>query len=780
MIRQSKDAQYGEFMMKQWMAWPLMALIITGCGGTQTDPAQIAKQQAQEAADKEAEIKAQKQKQIEAFVKNNAKNLAAFAMKFAKSDNLTKEIQTLVTSSPKQKTKTNGAQIKFMQPADIQAIYEGRQFAPIFVTDSALDPAAEPLFKELRHLDAHGLGSKLDIQPWLDAQNALQEIQSGIPHETFTFTPEEEAYIVDLIIERNLNVTDPDAIQNLVLELVKDETHMPRLHQAVASRAQAMATTARQSALLEVLTTDIAMRFAREMAFDNLSHLTEDETASLGKRPTDKKYRAISANRTKTWLTTLAAVLDAPAPGLKKDVEKGQKTPSDALSDSEDEGTAPSELTGTAKADINAESEDAKDAHVAETQAADAQKAKLQNAQTVQELVDNLYPAHAQYKLLMEIRNRYASIQSWPKVKQTKLRRNKPSPVVPDLKRRLAMEGYYHGDVSEQATLQEGFDIYDDDLRAAVRYYHETHQLEMDEEKGIQKSFWTSLNTPVEKRLAQIDENLRRWHKTQITESPYYIYINVPDFHGEIWREGKLAYRFPIVVGNAKRQCDPTTKTWKYINATPLMHARMLYVEYNPYWNVPPRIEQEDYIEKINADPTWLEREGFEYFTENGHTVLRQLPAEDNALGRVKFIFPNPHSTFLHDSPQKGLFRYPIRAFSHGCMRVWEPLELAKRILQYDGQWYDALATEIEDMVTRRIVLKTRFDVFIDYFTVRVDDDGNAHFLADPYRYVRYALEPPKPESLECVPEPKAWIPRAALGGGVGAEAAPADELAAP
>ena len=765
--------------MKQWIVWPLLALITLECGQNAPTPEQIAQQQAAEKAAKEAEIKAEKHRQTEAFVKNNAKNLATFAMKFAKSDDLTKEIQTLVTPVPKDKKKSQKASDapKFMQPADIFAIYEARQFAPIFVSDAILDPAADPLIDELHRLDSHGLGQKIDLTPWIEAQNALNEIRSGqTQHETFTFTPEEEAQIVDLILKNQIDVTDPEAIQTLMVDIVKDASQMPRLYNAIVKRAQVLTETAQQAARLEVLTTDIAMRFAREMAFDNLSHLTEEETASLGKRPTDKKYRAISAARTKNWLLAVAAVIDAPAPGLKKETQQAKDSITTTDDTNPDEGNAPSELLGTAKTEIDADSEDAKDAHAAETQAANAQKAKLQNAQTVQELVTSLYPAHSQYRLLMETRNRYATIESWPTVKQTRLRRNQPSNVVPTLKRRLAIEGYYHGDVSEEATQKEGYDIYDDELRAAVHYYHETHQLAYEEEKGLQKSFWTSLNTPVEKRLAQIDENLRRWHKTQITESPYYIYINIPDFHGEIWRDGQLAYRFPIVVGNAKRQCDPTTKMWKYINATPLMHARMLYVEYNPYWNVPPRIEQEDYIEKINADPTWLEREGFEYFTENGHTVLRQLPAEDNALGRVKFIFPNPHSTFLHDSPQKGLFRYPIRAFSHGCMRVWEPLELAKRILQYDGQWRDELATEIEDMVTRRIILKTRFDVFIDYFTVRIDDEGNAHFLADPYRYVRYALEPPKPKSLECTPQPKAWIPRAALGGGVGAEVTSVEE----
>ncbi len=368
----------------------------------------------------------------------------------------------------------------------------------------------------------------------------------------------------------------------------------------------------------------------------------------------------------------------------------------------------------------------------------------------------------------MKAREKYAALPDWNRVVcPAKLRLSKPHKCIPALKKRLAAEGYYLGDVSETAEADGNFDIFDARVRDAMRDYIETHQLAFDEEKGYEKAFWSSLNTPRSERLAQIDENLRRWHKTHIVKSPYYIFINIPEFYGAVWRGEKEEYRFPVVVGNARRQCSPDTKQWRLINATPLMHARMLYVEYNPYWNVPGRIEQEDYIKKINADPNWLKDHGFEYSSEKGYTVLRQLPGEKNALGRVKFIFPNEHATFMHDSPQKGLFKYPVRAFSHGCMRVWEPLALAKRLLTDDGQWRAELETEIDDYVTRRIVLKNRFDVFIDYFTVKSDENGRVFFFADPYRYVRDALKPPPPQSLECTPNNAQFIPRskAALGG---------------
>lgn len=743
--------------MKQWIVPLSLALLLTACGGNKTpqNPDSNPVQTEEAKADNNAKADAKNTSDIEKFVSANAENLANYAMKFAKSDDLSNEIQKLVTAAPpSKKAKADPNLIKFVQQADLKEIYEARQFSPIFVTGSSLVSTLDPLVKELEQLENHGLFNKLDATAWLNARQTLVDVSADNRDENFTFTAEEQAKLVSLIAEKGVNYTDASSVKAFMSELVKDETMMPRLHQAVTERAQKMAKTAQQAAELEVRTADLAMRFARSMAFENLTHLTDEETASLGKRPTDAKYAAITARRTRLWFDSLVRVLDVPT--AAKAEQKSENV--ENAGDSEDVKVAD---------DVNVEPviDEAKDAHAAETAAANAQKDRLQNAQDVASLVQALYPPHPAYKKLMEARSRYASLADWEKINAMTLKKGKANKEIPALKRRLAAEGYFHGDISENAS-----DIYDDEIRAAVKLYHDAHQLALDEDKGIQKSFWESLNTPRTKRLEQIEENLRRWHKTQIIESPYYIFINVPDFHGEVWRNGEMVYRFPVVAGNAKRACDPETKQWKFINATPLMHARMLYIEYNPYWIVPPRIEQEDYIEKINADPNWLTEHGFEYYTDKGHTTLRQLPGEKNALGRVKFIFPNPHSTFLHDSPQKGLFRYPIRAFSHGCMRVWEPLELAKRLLQYDGQWYNKLAEEIEDLQPRRFILKTRFDVFIDYFNVRVDDDGVVYFLADPYRYIRYALEPPSAKELKCKPQPKAWIARTSLQGDVGAD----------
>ena len=754
--------------MRQWIVPLSLALLFTACDSTRNQPV-VVDPPAQEVPKIDPVLK--RQQDVAIFVHNNARSLADYAMKFVKSDDLTKEIQKIVSAQPDKQVKispdSDGWQAPaFLQPADMNEIYQARQFAPIFVNAGTLSSHVSPLTDEFMRLPSHGLANLIDAQAWIQAKEELDKLneERSADATEFEFSPEEEKIIADYIIEHNIDVSKGEAVRDLVVELVKSETILPRLHTTVVERTRNLAKSARQAARLDVLTADLAIRFARQMTFNNMTHLSEAESATLSKEPKAEEYIPIAESRTRTWMNNLVAVIDAPTPDLKeKQADVVPEVPEVKENPAQDE-TAVAEAQDDDAGDItDAGVDEAKDAHEAEIAAAEEQKERLQNAHSVQELVDALYPSHPGYKNLMQARDKYAELPDWETVTQADLKKGRSHKIVPALKRRLAAEGYFKGDISEATP-----DVYDDEIRAAVHAYHDTHQIAYDEEKGLQKTFWQSLNTPRADRLAQIEENLRRWHKTQLIQSPYYIFINVPDFYGEVWRNGERVYRFPIVVGNARRSCDPKTKTWKYINATPLMHARMLYLEYNPYWIVPPRIEQEDYIKKINEDPNWLKDHGFEYYTENGRTTLRQLPSEKNALGRVKFIFPNPNSTFLHDSPQKGLFKYPVRAFSHGCMRVWEPLKLAELLLKYDGQWKKKIAEDIEDLEPRRFMFKERFDVFIDYFNVRIDEDGTINFLADPYHYIKDAIDPPSPQSIACVPKQTTWIPR--TRGDVGAD----------
>jgi murein L,D-transpeptidase YcbB/YkuD len=212
--------------------------------------------------------------------------------------------------------------------------------------------------------------------------------------------------------------------------------------------------------------------------------------------------------------------------------------------------------------------------------------------------------------------------------------------------------------------------------------------------------------------------------------------VNIPDFHAEVFEDHKRVMRFRVVVGNNQRRCDPKTKKWTYPNATPVQMALMDHLEVNPFWNVPERIIEEEFEAEIERDPNWLEKNNYELVkSRQGNTWIRQKPGPQNALGIVKFIFPNRHNTYMHDTPKKKYFDYPVRAFSHGCVRVEHPEELARYLLTKDTL---ATSEEFEALVssqqTKRFLVKDKMPVFFEYYIAQVGDDGHVHFLADIYR----------------------------------------------
>ena len=493
----------------------LLAGLIMGCSSPKNPVPVDSPKQEVPAVD----LVAKKKQEVGIFVHNNAQKLSGYAMKFAKPDDLSKEINKIVSEQSS----------TFLQSTDILDIYQSRQFAPIFLSTGAFSDNVRPLIDEFTRLPAHGLAQKIDAQPWIDAKQVLDDLnaEKADASDVFEFTPEEEQIIVDYIMEHDVDVAKGEAVRDLVTELVKSETILPRLHEAVRARAQNLVKSARQAAQVDVLTTDLAMRFAREMTFNNMTHLSETESAKLGNSPSPNDYIPIAEARTRAWMNNLIAVIDAPTPELKEQQQDVEPEIHETQQPSENaEVAVNAEEQDDGAGDItDAGVDETKDAHEAEVAAAEEQKERLQNAHSVQELVDALYPSHPGYKQLMQAQEKYAALPDWKTVEQAQLKKGKSAKIVPALRQRLADEGYYKGDLTDNTS-----DVYDDELRAAVHTYHDTHQIAYDEEKGLQKTFWQSLNTPRKDRLAQIEENLRRWHHTQIIQSPYYIFINVPEF----------------------------------------------------------------------------------------------------------------------------------------------------------------------------------------------------------------------------------------------------------
>jgi L,D-transpeptidase YcbB len=176
----------------------------------------------------------------------------------------------------------------------------------------------------------------------------------------------------------------------------------------------------------------------------------------------------------------------------------------------------------------------------------------------------------------------------------------------------------------------------------------------------------------------------------------------------------------------------------------------MTYIEINPTWTVPPTILREDILPKLKRDPGYLDRENISVIDGAGRVVdprsvnwsaygrsvpytLRQEPGPDNSLGRIKLMFPNPHSVYLHDTPAKGLFDKPERSFSSGCIRVQDPLALAELVLA-DPRWdRPALEAAIATNKTQRVTLRTPVPVMLVYLTAIADPAGTVRFFRDIY-----------------------------------------------
>lgn len=327
------------------------------------------------------------------------------------------------------------------------------------------------------------------------------------------------------------------------------------------------------------------------------------------------------------------------------------------------------------------------------------------------EVLDALRPGLVQYDRLLDALQRYRAMTPWAPLAAIDLQ---SATGRAQLTARLDAEGY---DTSN--------------LEAALNKYRETHQFMPDsQDPGVLRS----LNVDLARRTRQIELTLQRYRETFYRDELDYVFVNIPDFHAEVYRNGELRKRFRVVVGNTERVCDVESNTWRYVNATPVQWAPLDHLMLNPWWNVPPRLFREEIEPRLN-DTAWLASKGYEVYERNGRKAARQRPGAQNALGKVKFIFPNEHDTYMHDTPSKQYFSRPTRAFSHGCVRVEDPLDLAEYFMtEYDLGGAERMSNILELGRTIKIEIPGEIPVIFEYYTVRVDDAGDTWFLADPYR----------------------------------------------
>jgi murein L,D-transpeptidase YcbB/YkuD len=258
------------------------------------------------------------------------------------------------------------------------------------------------------------------------------------------------------------------------------------------------------------------------------------------------------------------------------------------------------------------------------------------------------------------------------------------------------------------------------------------------------------LNKPATQRWNQIRLALQRWRESNIGADSHYVHVNIPDFHAEVWRDGDRKLRIRAIVGQSTKKKNEETGEVRYPRATPSFSDELEYLVLNPYWNVPESIRKNELKPRLEENPDYYEEEGFEVVVDdNGYKFVRQKPGPKNALGKVKFLFPNSHSVYMHDTPTKSLFDKPRRAYSHGCIRLQKPMELMHYLLDLDGRWTgEKRKKQLEEWFAKDtekwLSLKQSLPVHLEYYVVRVDDEGHANFLSD-----LYGKDAPRMEGIE-------------------------------
>lgn len=267
---------------------------------------------------------------------------------------------------------------------------------------------------------------------------------------------------------------------------------------------------------------------------------------------------------------------------------------------------------------------------------------------------------------------------------------------------------------SPAATHPPSGSVYDRNLAAAVALFQTRHAINVDSALGNETI--DAMNVPADYRLAEIAANMERYRWLPRSFGARYIFVNVPAFRLEAYDSGQKTLEMKVIVGQEYQD-----------KATPVFADSMETVVFRPYWDVPPSIAAKEILPKGQS---YLASQNMEAYQQNGETHIRQRPGPKNALGYVKFLFPNDFNIYLHDTPNHELFRQDVRAFSHGCIRLEKPADLAQWVLGWPA---DKVRQEMENPPDNKSVrVPHKIPVYITYFTTYVTD-GQLYFGNDLY-----------------------------------------------
>jgi murein L,D-transpeptidase YcbB/YkuD len=373
-------------------------------------------------------------------------------------------------------------------------------------------------------------------------------------------------------------------------------------------------------------------------------------------------------------------------------------------------------------------------------------KIKLHKAlQTILKERDSRYPyyefeaLHTGYIRLRDALKNYRAIKQqggWPRIELAKpIKPGDSAQAVIALRQRL---------LGKTAAAVANASTYDQNLATAVKKFQVNHGLKPDGVVGGETL--KKLNVTVDERIDQIIINMERWRWVPKRFEDKYVFVNIPEYVMHVMEKDKEVLTMKVVVG-------------KELNATPVFSDKLEYIVFYPYWNITPDILAEEIAPAQAKNPNYLARNDMEVVKDIGNNKVevlspssvdwysidnkakirvRQRPGKKNPLGYVKFIFPNEHNVYLHDTPADHLFNQTERGFSHGCVRIEKPFEFAQYLLKDQKKWTpSAIQAAMHGGEEKYVNLSAKVPVYMVYFTAWVDDAGEVHFRDDVYGHDR-------------------------------------------
>ncbi len=354
----------------------------------------------------------------------------------------------------------------------------------------------------------------------------------------------------------------------------------------------------------------------------------------------------------------------------------------------------------------------------------------------IDDLIADATPNDDVFRRLSDALMSYQSIAEqggWLSVSTGKaLKLGDTSKRVAQIRQRLqAGEGYQFENIPD-------VNLYDEALQNAVQKFQYKHGLETDGVIG--KSTIKAMNVSANDRVDQIRVNLERarWIGKSLADETNMVIVNIASYDLMLIQDGDLSWRTDVIVGKDHRK-------------TPIFTGKMKYAEMNPTWTIPPGILRRDILPKFREDPNYLVNKGYNLYDRDRNLVdstqidwgglngrfpytIVQPPSEKNALGRIKFIFPNKHSVYLHDTPGRSLFNKTARAFSSGCIRVKDPTKFAEFVLKDNKGWDIIKINQVLDSKKQtRVNLKEPLTTAILYWTVDALSEDGIRFHEDIY-----------------------------------------------